>query len=205
MTCKAVDLSYGRPGIAAGGSSVAWRCSGSSRDRVAVVGPNCHRYLELYQAVPGAGMVFVPLNPRHTVAELRYALEDSGAKVLFTGEVTGWTTCVEHVVDLGDGYERLLAGRRRRSSRTIAETTLAGLFYTGGTTGASKGVMLTHRNLVANAMHYLACLPFTPEDPLADHRPAVPRRGLHRRAGHGLERAAATSSCRRSTRPPRST
>jgi len=43
-------------------------------DRVAVVGPNCHRYVELYQAVPGGGMVLVPLNQRHTEAELRYAL-----------------------------------------------------------------------------------------------------------------------------------
>ncbi|HEX2105550.1 MAG TPA: AMP-binding protein [Solirubrobacteraceae bacterium] len=47
--------------------------------------PNCHRYLELYQAVPGAGMVLVPLNQRHTDAELRYALEDSGAKAMFAG------------------------------------------------------------------------------------------------------------------------
>src|SRR3954454_18089795 len=54
-------------------------------DRIAVVGLNCHRYVELYQAVPGAGMVLVPLNQRHTEAELRYALEDAGAKVLFAG------------------------------------------------------------------------------------------------------------------------
>jgi len=39
-------------------------------DRVAVLGPNCHRYLEIYQSVPGAGMVLVPLNQRHTTAEL---------------------------------------------------------------------------------------------------------------------------------------
>ena len=38
-------------------------------DRVAVVGRNCHRYLELYQAVPGAGMALVPLNQRHTAAD----------------------------------------------------------------------------------------------------------------------------------------
>ena len=54
-------------------------------DRVAVIAGNCHRYLELYQAVPGAGFSLVPLNPRHAIAELRYALEDSGARVLFTG------------------------------------------------------------------------------------------------------------------------
>src|SRR6202012_2553063 len=52
-------------------------------ERVAVVGRNCHRYLELYQAVPGAGMVLVPLNQRHTASELAYALADSGARVLF--------------------------------------------------------------------------------------------------------------------------
>src|SRR6516165_3927485 len=64
-------------------------------DRVAIVASNCHRYLELYQAVPGAGMVFVPLNQRHTDTELRYALEDSGTRVLFTNRDTrGLRDCV---------------------------------------------------------------------------------------------------------------
>src|SRR5262245_58694328 len=61
----------------------------SSNDRVAVVAANCHRYLELYQAVPAAGMVLVPLNHRHTHAELQYALEDSGTKVLFIDREPG--------------------------------------------------------------------------------------------------------------------
>jgi long-chain acyl-CoA synthetase len=132
-------------------------------DRVGVVGPNCHRFLELYQAVPGAGMVIVPLNARHTAAELRYALEDSGTKVLFTGRgEEGLDGVVEHLVDLGDGYEALMAGAEPAElPEDLDESTLAGLFYTGGTTGASKGVMLTHRNLIANALHYQVCLPFT--------------------------------------------
>ena len=75
-------------------------------DRVAVVSPNCHRYLELYQAVPGAGMVIVPLNQRHSDAELRYALEDSGAKVLFAGRpVDDLPECVTTVIDVGEAYE----------------------------------------------------------------------------------------------------
>jgi hypothetical protein len=50
------------------------------------------------------------LNPRHTAAELRYALEDSGARVLFTGlGDQGLADTVDKVVDLGDGYEALLA------------------------------------------------------------------------------------------------
>ncbi|HEY6522422.1 MAG TPA: AMP-binding protein, partial [Solirubrobacteraceae bacterium] len=79
-------------------------------DRVAVVGRNCHRYLELYQAVPGAGMVLVPLNQRHTAAELAYALEDSGSRVLFAASgIDVPAGVVEHVIDLEDGYEALLA------------------------------------------------------------------------------------------------
>ena len=45
----------------------------------------------------------------------------------------------------------------------LAEDALAGLFYTGGTTGAAKGVMLTHRNLVANALHFQVLWPFRPD------------------------------------------
>jgi long-chain acyl-CoA synthetase len=127
-------------------------------DRVAVVGPNCHRYLELYQAIPGAGMVLVPLNPRHTDAELSYALEDSGAKVLFKGREAPFDG-----IDLGDEYEDLIAGAPAGDFTDLAEDTVAGLFYTGGTTGASKGVMLTHRNLLANALHFQALWRFSPE------------------------------------------
>ena len=132
-------------------------------DRVAVVGPNCHRYLELYQAVPGAGMVLVPLNQRHSPAELRYALEDSGARVLFcSGDASSFAESVDHVIDLGDGYEALLAGAEPAPfPPDVYEDDLAGLFYTGGTTGKSKGVMLTHRNLISNALHFQAVAPFS--------------------------------------------
>jgi long-chain acyl-CoA synthetase len=134
-------------------------------DRVAVVAQNSHRYLELYQAVPGAGMVLVPLNHRHAGAELRYALEDAGARVLFAARpVPDLPDCVEHVVDAGEGYEELLAGVEPADfPADVAEDDLAGLFYTGGTTGASKGVMLRHRSLVANAFHLQAQLPFDAE------------------------------------------
>ena len=135
-------------------------------DRVAVVGPNCHRYLELYQGVPGAGMVIVPLNTRHTAAELNYALDDGGVRVVFAGagiEVKDFPDCVEHVFDLGDQYESLIEHAPAREFAEPHEDELAGLFYTGGTTGAAKGVMLTHRNLVANAAHFQCVWPFGPD------------------------------------------
>jgi long-chain acyl-CoA synthetase len=134
-------------------------------DRVAVTAPNCHRYLELYQAVPGAGMVIVPLNMRHSTAELRYALEDSGTRVLFTTRLgEGLEDIVEHTIDMSSGYEGLLASAEPAPlPDALPPDTLAGLFYTGGTTGAAKGVMLTHANLVANAWHMLTWTSFGPE------------------------------------------
>jgi long-chain acyl-CoA synthetase len=132
-------------------------------DRVAVAMANSLQYLELYQTVPGAGYVIVPLNSRHTEAELRYALEDSDARVLFT-DLPLPDDIVEHVVRMPEGYEELLAASPCGEFPTdVAADDLAGLFYTGGTTGAAKGVMLTHRNLVANAFHFMSMWPFSPD------------------------------------------
>ena len=69
--------------------------------------------------------------------------------------------CVEHAFDLDDGYEALLAGAAAEELPDLTQPDpVAGLFYTGGTTGAAKGVMLTHRNLVANALHFQAVTAF---------------------------------------------
>ncbi len=164
ITCGAVRLVY---------AELAARCRrlGSALvelglrrgDRVAVIGHNCHRYLELYQAVPGAGMVIVPLNARLAAVELRYALEDAAARVLFSSvELADLPSCVERVFDLEDGYEALLEAAPERAFVECDEGDLAGLFYTGGTTGKAKGVMLSHRNLVANAIHFQAVWAFEP-------------------------------------------
>lgn len=132
-------------------------------DRVAVVGPNCHRYLELYLAVPAGAFVLVPLNARHAEPELRYALEDSGARVLFgTAEHLGLSDAVERFIELPDTYDELLCTAETAPWADVRESDLAGIFYTGGTTGAAKGVMLTHGNLIANAYHFMACWQFTP-------------------------------------------
>ncbi len=169
VSCGDVRLTYGETWERCRRLAGALAGLGLARgDRVAAVATNCHRFLELYQTVPAAGYAFVPLNPRHTPVELRYAVADAGARVLFTNlPGHGLEDVVPHVVDLGDGYEELLAGAApadlAAAADAVTEDDLAGLFYTGGTTGASKGVMLTHRNLVANAMHYMVCSPFTPE------------------------------------------
>jgi long-chain acyl-CoA synthetase len=109
--------------------------------------------------------VLVPLNVRHTHPELAYALSDSATSVLFTDlDPEPFAGLVKRVIALPDDYEDLLArAAEQEPPDGIAEGELAGLFYTGGTTGAAKGVMLTHGNLLANAFHFMACWPFTPE------------------------------------------
>jgi long-chain acyl-CoA synthetase len=134
-------------------------------DRVAVLGANCHRYLELYLGLPAAGLVIVPINARHALPEIRYALQDAGVRVLFADRpIDGIDDLRLRIVGMGDEYEALLAGAEPTPwPDERADDDLAGIFYTGGTTGAPKGVMLTHGNLVANAFAFMACWPFTRE------------------------------------------
>lgn len=135
-------------------------------ERVAILALNSHQYLEVYLAVPASGRVVVPLNTRHAEPELRYALEDSGTRVLITDRDPGaLAQTVERVISLPDEYETLLATAPEAELGVgVTEDTLAGLFYTGGTTGASKGVMLSHRNLIANTANWLIATQQGPED-----------------------------------------
>jgi long-chain acyl-CoA synthetase len=123
--------------------------------RVALLSANSHRYLEAFLGIPAHGMILVPLNTRLAMPELRAILEDSGARILITDRDPGpLTSCVERVLSIPDDYERLLAGADPAlAPLAYDENAVAALFYTGGTTGTPKGVMLTHRNLVANAFH----------------------------------------------------
>jgi long-chain acyl-CoA synthetase len=134
-------------------------------DRVAIWADNCHQYIETYVAVPASGLIIVPLNTRHAGSELRYALQDSGARVLLTDrDASSITDLVDTVIHLNDEYEQLLQADPITLGKGVVETDLAGFFYTGGTTGKSKGVMLSHRNLIANTFHWLISVPQTAED-----------------------------------------
>ena len=126
-------------------------------DRIAILADNSPQYIEMYVGLPAAGFVIVPLNTRHAEPELRYALEDADAKLLITDRDPGTLSdLVESVVIVPNEYETLLDNAAEMELGVgVTEDTLAGLFYTGGTTGASKGVMLSHRNLISNAIHNL--------------------------------------------------
>ncbi len=137
-------------------------------DRVAVLSLNSIPFTVLYCGISMSGRVQVPLNFRWAEPELAYALRDSGARVLFCDRDPGaLADLVEHVVriDLGEFDAALDAAEEIDfDDSAVDEDDLAGLFYTGGTTGVSKGVMLTHRNLIANAWNIQVTQPMSGDD-----------------------------------------
>jgi long-chain acyl-CoA synthetase len=139
-------------------------------DRVAFLSANSHRYLEAFFGVPVQGMILVPLNTRLAEPELVSIVAHAGVRVLFCDRDPGaLARGVERVIELGAEYEQLLASvsdgaRNDFAAPRLDENQVAALFYTGGTTGLPKGVMLTHRNLVANAFHKTVACTLTGDD-----------------------------------------
>ncbi len=168
IICGDIRMNYGEVTARCRRLAAALRALGlETGDRVAILAANSHQYIEAYMTVPAAGFALVPLNTRHAEAELAYALKDSGTKILLTDQPPGaLADLVERVIDMPDGYEALLsdAGEGELGGAGIGEQSLAGLFYTGGTTGAAKGVMLSRRNLIANCHNWSAISEPGPDD-----------------------------------------
>ena len=139
-----------------------------SGDRVAMLSLNSERYLEYQMAVPWAGAVLNPCHIRWSPAEILYSLEDSGSTVLlvdetFKGMVAQFrreSTTLREFIYCGDGdtpegmhnYETLVAQTAPVPDALRRGNDLAGIFYTGGTTGFPKGVMLSHNNLCSSGL-----------------------------------------------------
>jgi len=136
-------------------------------DRVAMLSLNSARYIEYYMAVPWAGAVLNPVNTRWSAAEILFSFDDSATSVLIVDEsfksvgsaVAADCKSIRHVIYAGDGdtpagmisYEALIDGTAPIKDRLRQGDDLAGIFYTGGTTGFPKGVMLSHANLLSSA------------------------------------------------------
>ena len=146
-------------------------------DRVALLALNSDRYLESLFASMWADGVVVPMNIRWSVAENLYSIEDSTPEVLLVDDIflpharaiCEQTDQIKHVIYLGESetpadllgtktlldYETLLAEAEPLPMGDRGGDDLAGIFYTGGTTGFPKGVMLSHANLLHSALYGL--------------------------------------------------
>ncbi|MYR07872.1 long-chain-fatty-acid--CoA ligase [Gordonia sp. SID5947] len=145
------------------------RCGVSRGDRVAVLMYNRTEVIESYFAAVRLGAIAVPVNFRLVAPEVRYILENSGAKVLLVDApmapvanelsdmtldavlVTGGAaaTVGEHALD----YENSLDSDDSPVEVVVADADPAFLMYTSGTTGRPKGAVLTHQNLTMNSVN----------------------------------------------------
>ncbi|MFP3908185.1 MAG: long-chain-fatty-acid--CoA ligase [Acidimicrobiales bacterium] len=124
-------------------------------DRVAWLCGNTSELLEAYFGVLLAGGTLLPLNIRMSAPELRFCLDDSGSVILFRHPDQVDPDHGIPTVVIGDEYEALLAAQSDEllDSPVTDESSVAELFYTSGSTGDPKGVLLTHRALYLHAIH----------------------------------------------------
>ncbi len=144
--------------------------------------------LALYLATVRAGGVYVPLNPAYTDAELAYFLADAEPSVVVCDPCTQGAVQplapAAQVVGLdrrGEGSLAALAAAAvgdRQTPKPRGPDDLAAICYTSGTTGRSKGAMLTHANLASNATTLAHLWRFTDEDVLIHALPLFHVHGL---------------------------
>lgn len=145
--------------------------------------------LAIYAACVQAGLVFLPLNTAYTATEVLYFVENSGAKLLICQG-----SRKEELADAVKQTGTLLETLNADGSGTFAKRaddceddfipvdceadSLAALLYTSGTTGRSKGAMLTHNNLLSNARALADIWKFSADDVLLHALPIFHTHGL---------------------------
>ena len=152
-------------------------------DRMAILHQNSHEFLESYFAAAQLGAVLNPLNFRLTARDLAYILKDSGALFLIASPrfketvhpILSLETELKGVIWTGDendhsspdfyAYEDILISSDPvPAPKEFSDDQLAHLYYTSGTTGRPKGVMLSHKNVCLHALAAIAELKITDRD-----------------------------------------
>lgn len=161
-------------------------------DRVAILSENCPEWTLADRGCLSAGAVDVPIYSTQTPGQVRYILNDSGARVLFIQHDAAFARvkdaiqdcpALQHIVffhaeEIADAKQLTLAELEERGHtldegqpdlfnelvRAIRPEDLATIIYTSGTTGDPKGVMLSHTNLVTNLLDTSGHLSFNKSD-----------------------------------------
>lgn len=160
-------------------------------DRVAILGENSPNWGISYFAIVRTGAIAVPMLPDFPEADIRHILLDSEAKLLFTTqkqiEKVGYLDRlklkhiitldnfetdehslkiepISNVIDKAIDFIKRIPETIGLKSREVSEHDIASIIYTSGTSGHSKAVMLTHKNLVSNALACSLLMEFNSED-----------------------------------------
>ncbi|MFL9841876.1 malonyl-CoA synthase [Sphingomonas sp. ST-64] len=159
-------------------------------DRVAVQTEKSLDMVVLYLATVRAGAVFLPLNTAYTASELGYFLNDAEPALfvcdparleeLRTVAAAAGVRAIETLDDAGNGSFGRKAGAQPDRFATVArdDGDLAAILYTSGTTGRSKGAMISHDNLASNAFTLVDAWRFTRDDVLLHALPIFHTHGL---------------------------
>ncbi len=158
-------------------------------DRVLVQAPKVSDTIALYAACVQAGAVYLPLNTAYTQAELAYFIADATPRVVVCDSQD--KTAMQKLCDGRDvtvltldadakGSLSIAADAAATTFETVARgpDDLAALLYTSGTTGRSKGAMLSHKNLLSNARSLTDLWQITPTDRLIHALPVFHTHGL---------------------------
>jgi fatty-acyl-CoA synthase len=153
-------------------------------DKVAILHPNCHTFLEAYYAIPQIGAISVPINYRLSPGEIAFILKDSESKILIADsmfknqvdpireEIRGierilWTGGLQELDDSIDlNYEEVMqqSDFGVLPDLSMSSEDVAQIYYTSGTTGRPKGVMLSHQNVTTHALGTIAEIHLTDRD-----------------------------------------
>jgi acyl-CoA synthetase (AMP-forming)/AMP-acid ligase II len=141
-------------------------------DKVAVLSRNNIEMFEICFAAAKTGMVWVPVNFRLVPSELKFVLNDAEIGILFVGdtfkdqvEVIRNEITVPHIVDIGAPYEEMIrSGSPEEPAGNVNPDDLFAIFYTSGTTGGPKGVMLSHDNFLSAVVNHAIAYKLGPSD-----------------------------------------
>ncbi|MFC2176988.1 malonyl-CoA synthase [Actinomycetota bacterium] len=159
-------------------------------DRVAVQVDKSAEALMLYLACLRAGAAYLPLNPAYTAAELSYFLSDAEPTLFVcapdaavTADAIRKAAGVPHLETLGTGGDGSMMEKSRLAAADFTDVPrgaddLAAILYTSGTTGRSKGAMLSHGNLASNARALMDYWRFDDSDVLLHALPIFHTHGL---------------------------
>ena len=130
-------------------------------DRLAIYLANCVEWIDLYLACVKLGVIVAPVNILYRDREMAHILGDAqpAATVAEHG-----VECASPVWPIAEIAGEAAGMPSERPSVVLDGNSAAALVYTSGTTGASKGAVLTHNNLAANAINLLTCWQITADD-----------------------------------------